>query len=253
MAMKIWAWAVAGVLFATGCDKEEPKPTAAQAPPAATTSSAPAAPPPPAAPRPPAIMVDDTGATVDGEPFGGAPAEWRDRLGAMLATRPLVTGQTVTVSAVRDAKAPKVLAVVAALRHAKATGVIIETPTREQTMGHLEIALAHGPVADCSAAGMIEKDGSVAVWGVGGGTAQRFHRGLAGPDLTLGVKALKDRAGGCDSAAWILGADDTVTWGLTFDLAMRAKAVVDGGTALRPTTVLLATTAPVPGRRVTVE
>jgi hypothetical protein len=251
--MRTWAYVIAAGLWAMGCDDAKPKAMDAPAQPATPASSVPSPPATPPPPHAPDILVDDTGCTINGEAFTGAPAEWRDRVVAFLSGKPLVAGQPVEVSVMRDAKMPKIEAALVALKRAKAKSVIVHTPTREQTMGTLELTLTHGALTDCTAVAMIEHDVAVGLWGIGGGTAQRFPHGLAGPDLTLGTEALKKRAAGCDSSSWVLGADDSITWGLAFDLAMRAKAATDGAAPIRATSVILATTAPTPGRRFTEE
>jgi hypothetical protein len=99
---------------------------------------------------------------------------------------------------------------------------------------------------------MIERDSGVAVWSKGGGGAQRFTRGMAGPDLTSSTEALRKRASACDSPVWFLGTAETVTWGLAFDLATRARGngATDGGDALRPHETVLLPHPPVAGRAV---
>jgi hypothetical protein len=72
---------------------------------------------------------------------------------------------------------------------------------------------------------------------------------MAGPDLTLSTEALRKRAASCESPVWFLGAADTVTWGLLFDLAMRAKGGAEAGATLRPTEAVLLAHALVPGRK----
>ena len=255
----------AAALATSGCDddaaKKAPKPAAEAAPTAPASASSAAADPAPIA-RDPVITLDDRGCTLDGASFTGAPAEWRDRLTAALTANPRVPGESIVVSVMRDTKATKVLALVSALASAKAKSVRVRTPTRDQTTGELELSFhpslgsaAHG-APECSAVAMIEPNSSVAIWSKGGGGAQRFARGMAGPDLSSSTDALRKRAAACDSPVWFLGAADPVTWGLSFDLVMRARASGDGGggggdvAALKPKQTVLLTQTPVPGRAV---
>jgi hypothetical protein len=253
-AMRSWEWTVVACLAAAGggfgCDKEATK-AGADASPAAAPSAAPKAetPPPPEPPRAPAITVDDHTCTVDGTVFSESLADWSEQAAALLAKKPLVAGEAVVINAMRDAKAPRVERLVAALAIAKAKSVIIRSPTRDQSTGELHLTFAHAGVPDCSAVAFIEHDGAVAVWNKGGSGAQRFARGMAGPDLTSSTDALRKHAASCDSPLWYLGGADTVTWGLMFDLAMRAKGGAEAGSTLRPTEAVLLTHAPVPGRR----
>jgi hypothetical protein len=78
-------------------------------------------------------------------------------------------------------------------------------------------------VADCTPVAWIGKTGTIDVWPAAGGGDRRVGRGLAGPDLTLGMEALHKATEGCESPNVAVGADDAMTWGLVFDLAMAAQ------------------------------
>lgn len=245
---------VAAGLAAAGCDNGGAKSggdTGASAAPPSTASAPPAktAERPPEPPRAPTVTLDERALTVDGTTFTGDPSEWRDRAAALLGERPLVSGEAVVVNVMRDVKAPKVAAALAALATAKAKSAVIRTPTRDQSTGELELTFRRAPAPDCSAVAMIEHDGAVAIWSKGGGGAQRFARGMAGPDLSTSTDALKKRAGGCDSPAWFLSAADNVQWGLEFDLALRARGG-DAGPPLKATQTVLLAHTPTPGRHV---
>jgi hypothetical protein len=239
---------------ATACDNGPTKldrlTEAAAAPPAATS----AAPRPPPMPFPPTISVDDSACTINGEEILFMNADARDRIAAMLTGKPLVEGKDVAFDAARETKTPKVTAVVWALRKAKAKGATIHTPMRDRSPGELTLPFSHPPAPECTPVAMISRDGSIAVWSAGGGVAQKFTKGFAGPDLTLGTEGLKRAAQACASSAfWVLGADDNITWGLTFDLAMRARGDSDGGAGpMHSAEVVLASEPPVPGRKVEV-
>jgi hypothetical protein len=99
---------------------------------------------------------------------------------------------------------------------------------------------------DCATVAWITKDASVVVWPAGGGLAKRVIRGLAGPDLTLGLEAMRRCAAACEATQFAAGADDAMGWGLVFDLTMGALHA----SWTRTSAVVLATT-PVPGRRLT--
>jgi hypothetical protein len=244
-------FALALVVLTAGCDKE-PSKLDAIVEASSLPTAAPPQPPKSSTPTAPSIAVDDSSCTINGEPVLFSAADAQGRIAAVLTGKPLVEGQVVTFDAARDVKTPKVAAVVAALRKVKAKGAVVHTPMRDKNMGELTLLLQHSPLADCSAVGMVNKDGSIAVWPVGGGVAQKFVRGFAGPDLTLGPEALQKLAGGCDSATWLLAADENIPWGLTFDLALATRGA-EGGAAMRPNQVLLVTEAPVAGRKVAQE
>lgn len=218
-----------------------PSPRASGAP---TTSATPA---PPSAPS---IAVDDGACSINGEEVLFAGPDPKGRIASILATNPLIVGQLVTFDAARETKTPKVGIVVLALKQSKAKGALVHTPMRDKNIGELPLLLQHGPIGDCSAVGMVNKDGSIAVWPAGGGVAQKFVRGFAGPDLTLGPEALHKVANACDSATWLVAADDNVPWGLTFDLALATRGSPEAGVLLRASQTLLVAEAPVPGRKV---
>jgi len=248
-----WWTAAATTLALAGCDKEPTKldrlAEAAAAPPTPTAS----APRPPPIPMAPAITVDDSACTVNGEEVLFLAPDAKDRIAALLTGKPLVEGKVVAFDAVREAKTPRVAAVVFALRKAKAKGATIHTSMRDRSMGELAVSFSHGAVTECTPAAMIRKDGSIAVWSAGGGTAQTFTKGFAGPDLTLGTEGLRKASAACGSTVWALGADDNITWGLTFDLAMRARGEADAGTGgIKATETVLLNEAPVAGRKVDV-
>jgi hypothetical protein len=159
------------------------------------------------------MSVDEHGCTIDGVAFQGEPTEWRERLAAALRDRPLVAGEVAEVAAMRNVKTPLVQALVAALAEAKAKSVTIRTPMRDQSMGELALTLHHPAPADCSVVAMIEHDGAVAVWSTGGGGAQKFSHGMAGPDLSTSTDAVRKRAAACDSPMWFVSGAESVQCG----------------------------------------
>jgi hypothetical protein len=173
------------------------------------------------------------------------------RIAGVLTGKPLVEGEVVAVDASRDTKVPKVAAVLQALKNARAKGMLVRTAKRDSTMGQLQLSLDHPAVGDCSAVGMVNRDGSIAAWPLGGGVAKRFARGLAGPDMTLGSEGVQKLAAGCDSSVWFLASDDSLPWALPFDLAL-ATSGSDGG-SIRAAHTVLVTTPAVPGRKVVIE
>ncbi len=252
--MKAGLWMAVAAVLAAACDKEPTKldeiieagPTPPPPPPVAP-------PLPPAAPMAPAITVDDSACTINGEEVLFIAPDARARIVALLTGKPLVEGQVVTFDATRETKTPRVEAVVSALKKAKAKGARIHTSMRDASMGELAVTFAHGAVSECAPVAMVARDGSIEIWSAAGGTAQKFARGFAGPDLTLGTQGLRKVSSACPSSVWLLGADDNIPWGLAFDLATRARGDADGGVPLRATEVVLLTQAPVAGRKVDVE
>jgi hypothetical protein len=228
------------------CDKEPPTaappPKASSAPPAAPPSAA------PAAPTKPQLAIDDSAAFVAGERLEiGGPAP-KDRIKGALDGK-LVEGEVLVLNAARDTKMPKVAAMIAALMASKAKGLEIHTPLRDRSLGELAFSLGVKP-ADCSAVGFIAKDSTISTWTIAGANAERFTHGMAGPDLTRGSEGIRKRVLACDaSPVWFVSADDSVTWGLVFDMALAVMRPEDAGLPkARSVAVLLK--PPVPGRKV---
>jgi hypothetical protein len=252
--MKARLW-VAAAAFLAACDKEPSKLDAIVE--AATTPLPPApsisTPLPPAAPTAPAISIDDAACTINGEEVLFMAPDARARILALLRGKSLVEGHVVTFDATRETKTPRVESMVFALEKAKAKGARIHTSMRDTSTGELLVTFVLGAPSECAPVAMVARDGSIEVWKSAGGTAQKFAHGFAGPDLTLGTEGLRKASAACSSSVWLLGADDNIPWGLTFDLAMRARTDAEGGIPMRAADVSLLTYAPVPGRKVRVE
>ena len=112
-------------------------------------------------------------------------------------------------------------------------------------MGTLNVALEHGIVAPCAAVAMVTKDNAINVWPYGGAVAQRFSHGFAGPDITLGSGALAKLANACDSQIDFVAGDETIKWGVVFDLAVAASQTP----GFRPTSTVVLAKPAVPGRK----
>jgi hypothetical protein len=229
-----------------GCDSPssgEQTPTVAPPPPSAPPTAAPAA--PPARPAPPEIIIDRASAAIGADRVATGDTPFTDEVAAALASKPGVEGQSVDVVAMRNAKPSQVVAVAAAVRNAKASQVVIKTSARDDSTRKLP--LTFGPdVPDCTVVAWIGKDGSIDVWPAGGGAARRVKRGLAGPDMTLGMDQVRTQWAGCNSPAIVAGADDAMSWGLVFDLAQ--TALTSPGS--RASAVALVTSA-TPGKKIT--
>src|SRR6185312_7659359 len=145
-----------------------------------------------------------------------------DKVAALLQGKPAVAGQSVEVVVMRVARPSQVEAVVAALRAAKATSAVIKTSTRDESAtAKLPVSFAPS-LADCAVVAWIGKDASIQVWPAGGGAIKRLAHGLAGPDMTLGTDAMRAVGAGCSASEIGVGADDSMSWGLVFDLATNA-------------------------------
>ena len=243
-----WAAAVCSLMLAGACDEDSSKQAAkAEAGGGAATSAtvtASAAPEPPHAPD---IVVTDANVSVGQDRVAVGEPGLPDKVAVFLTGRPLIDGQNVTMVAMRQAKPSAVTAVVSALRKAKAAAVTIKTESREGTTEKLSLAYA-SQVPDCTVVAWIAKDASINVWTAGGSVAKRQAHGLAGPDMTLGTELVRTTWAGCTSGQILVGAEDTMTWGLVFDLATRALS----SPGSRASAAILVTGV-VPGRKVTLE
>jgi hypothetical protein len=217
-----------------------------QAPPASAAASAPqpaAAPAPPAPPRPPEIIVDRSSVAIGADHIASGEVAFADKVSALTNGKAGIEGQAVDVVAMRNAKPSQVVDVVAAVRAAKANAVTIKTSARDDTTQKMPLTSASN-VPDCTVVAWIDKDGWIDVWPAGGGAVRRVKRGLAGPDMTLGMDAVRTQWAGCNAPTIAVGADDAMTWGLVFDLA--TSALQAPGSRANMATLL---TSAVPGKK----
>ncbi len=243
------------VLFLAGVAGCDDKPSsgggAASAANARPTVSAPVPAMPASAEMKPALslVVDDKRFTINGEKVDLTGADPKAQLASAMAGKVGLLGAVVDVIVMRDTLTPKVAMVVSALRAAKAQGANVKTTRRDGNTASL--ALTWGASRpECAGVGMIGKDGAITAWTVGGGTAARFARGFAGPDLTLGSAGVRKVVQGCDATVVYLSAADNIVWGLLFDLALAIRGGDDAGGPLRASTTSLLLETPVAGRKV---
>jgi hypothetical protein len=245
--------ALVGLLALAGCDDPKPKGGADKSSDASITAALPATAATPAAtPAKPSPITVEAGAFALGpERVMASDPDPVGRLVGFLSARPDVTGAVVDFEARRAAKPSLVVTMLTALKKAKAKGAVVHTETREKTMSALELKFLSAQPEGCTTVAFIGKDGGILVWPAGGGTAKRFSRGFAGPDMTLGTEGVRVAASRCESPVLLVGADDAMSWGLVYDLAAMSKS---GGT-LKPTEVALVPggSATVAGRKVTVD
>lgn len=240
------AFALGPLALVAGCD-DKPKDAPKEAPSASATPSAAPSSAPPKEPETTTISMDDAAVTINGArvPFEGA--EPRTRIATELGGKPKVAGEVVPLVVMRPAKATKVAIAVAALKDAKAKSVVIKAQKRDGQMA--EIPVSFGASAPCVAVAQIGKDVAINVWTLGGTTAKRFAKGMAGPDLTLGSEGFRKQIAACDTKVAVLSADESVTWGLLYDLALTTKE--DPDPKSKDVAFALATESVVAGRKVT--
>lgn len=248
------AFAVVSVVLSASllaCEKQPSKldeaTLAAKAPPSTPSSEDP---PAPAEPRMPDLLVDLKGPMLGGERVDVTKRDWPEKLQAAVAELP-VSGKAVSVAADRQAKTQHVAGLVFALGAAGATEVTINSQARVGGQSALTVIperLVAASTPDCAAVGMIKKDSSSTVWQLKGGTARKFSRGFAGPDLSMTFdEGLSKRIAGCAATSWFFAGEEDVSWGLAFDLA---EKVTKADPPTKVTMTVLLGQAPVAGRPV---
>jgi len=231
--------------LAAACEKEPPKGDTPEASAASRpTATAPAAPEPPRAPD---IIIDNANVSIGNDRVPCGEPGLADKITVFVTGRPLIEGQTVSFVAMRNAKPSNVATLAAALQHAKASGAVVKTETRDGVTQPLPLSFKT-KLEDCTTAAWIAKDAAIDVWPAAGGTAKRIIKGLAGPDMTLGLEAVRKQLGACNSSEIAVGAEDALTWGLVFDLATRSLQLPGS----HASSAVLVTNA-VPGRKIVLE
>ena len=201
------------------------------------------------------IVLDDVAVSINGVRFELAQPDIEGRVTAALAGKPMVENEVVEASVIRAVKTPRVVSLASAIKAAKAKGMVIKTAGRDNQVGDLPLAWP-AAAPDCSAVGFIGKDRAISAWPAGGGAgAGRFAKGMAGPDMTLGTQGVRKLSLACESSTWFFSAEDSVEWGLAFDLAMlvrKGDSSIKGpeGNPGRASTTVLLFDRPVPGRKV---
>jgi hypothetical protein len=226
------------------CDKEPSKGDSTEA---TRAPSATATPVPPEPPRAPDIVIDAGSVSIGNDHVATGEPGLADKIAVFVTGRPMIEGHVVDFVAMRNAKPSHVVALVAALRKAKATSAVAKSEARDGTTQKLPVSFTT-TLADCTTVAWIARDAAIDVWPAGGATAKRIIKGLAGPDMTLGSEAVRKQATSCTAPELVIGADDVLTWGLVFDLATTAVQAPGA----RVSTAVLVTNA-VPGRKVTLE
>lgn len=239
---------IAGALALAACDKDPVKTDPGATAASATAIAAPT--PAPVAPTKPQLALDDTAIFIAGERMDLAAPDLTGRIVAALSGKP-VEGETLVLNAARDTKTAKVTALFAALIAKKVKGVEVHTPLRDRSDAEV-VFVTNAKPGDCSAVGFIAKNSAITVWPVSGATAERFTRGMAGPDLTRGSEGMRKRVLSCDSNVFFVSADEGVTWGLTLNLARAVLYPEDAGLP-KPRSASLLVKTPVSGRKVDVD
>jgi hypothetical protein len=237
------ALALIVAILCGACDEPSAKSSVPEA--TATAAVTPQAAPEP--PRAPDILVDAANVSIDRDRVAVGELGLADKVAVFVTGRPAIAGNTVSFVAMRNAKPSSVVAIVTALRKAKAAGAVVKSDARDGTTQKVPLSFTTS-VADCATVAWITKDAAIEVWPAGGGTAKKVIKGLAGPDMTLGLEAMRKQWSSCAASELVVGADDAMTWGLVFDLATTGLQAPGTRTS---TAVLVAN--PAPGRKLVLE
>lgn len=208
---------VAVSFWGLGCD-DKPAVPKAQDTPVPTTTAVPAPKPPP---DPLAdLTVDELGPFLQTHRVDMAAKDADDKLKAIIAGLP-VKQKVVPITATRNCKTQFVGALARALGEAGALEIDVKTPGRSGAETVLKLVpqqVVSATTPDCSVVAMVKKDNTSAVWRLKGGTASKFSKGLAGPDMSMTYDGMKSQMAPCSSTSWFLAGEENVIWGLVFDL-----------------------------------
>lgn len=237
-----------GVGAAAGCDDKKKEQLVEKVAGPSASNTEPPQPPAPPPNRVPDVSIDPQGLYMGGERANLAAQDGPKKLEEIVSKYQL-TGKTVAVTALRNARTPHVAAVVQALAQHGAAEVVLRTQDRARKDASLKVIpeARLGKIPDCTVVTMMLKDRTTASWSIRGGGATKYPRGMAGPDMSLTLEGISKQVARCPSTALLFSGDDTVEWGLTFDLAQN---VATAQPPLKITSYTLTREAPVAGRPV---
>jgi hypothetical protein len=224
LASVVCAAATAAALASlAGCDDKKPAATEATAAPAKQASAAPE----PAKPPPdtvPSVAVDAKSIYLGGEKLDLTAPDPSGRLKALLGKFKL-DGKSVAVTALRTARTPDVAMTVAAIGDAGATDITLRTLDRSRKDTELKLTPEKrvGKLPDCTVVTMVERARFTSSWQLRGGGTLKYAKGMAGPDLTQTLEGITRQINGCASTALVFSGEDSVEWGLTFDLVTKVS------------------------------
>lgn len=181
----------------------------------------------PVAPTPkvPDVLVDDGGAYIGGERVDfKAPDAAKKLAGIMDKHAAVLAGKDLTLTAMRTAKTPDVVRTVAALAD-KAKSIHVKTQNRDKKDATITTVPDDkaGSLPDCTVTVMVLKDRATASWHIRGGVATKYAKGMAGPDMSQTADGVAKQWKSCPAGtALVLAGDDSVEWGLVFDLSQMA-------------------------------
>ena len=231
-----------------GC--EDKKETPAPKPLAASASAQPEAPPVPPPDKVPDVSVDNQGLYMGGERVVLSAPDGPKRLKETVGKYKL-EGKSVTIVALRVARTPEVASVAKALSDAGVADLTVRTQDRARHDTNLKIIpeKKFGKLPECTVVTMMLKDRTTASWSIRGGIATKYPKGMAGPDMSKTLEGITGQVNSCASTTLLFSGDDSVEWGLTFDLATKVSMAEP---PLKIVSYGLLSAAPIAGRPVKV-
>ncbi len=209
-------------LLLSGCDEPNKKPEKKAKPTAEATANKPEKPK-----GPPQFIIDAEGPKVGWTRVLIEKKDGKDRLAKELdGHKQHIDGKDLTLVIDRKAKLPWVMAMLNALEDRGAASFLIKTGSRKEFPAELKF-LPQNKIASpkpCTLVATVLADRGTAVWKLSGGTASKRTKGFAGPDLSTTRETMVRRARACkDSTTLFISSDESVEWGLAYDLAAAAQ------------------------------
>lgn len=207
----------AGLVSACDDDKKPATPDAAAvastAPPATTTAPAPV--------RMPEVTLAEKSVQVGIDELQLGIPSFDTALNGLLKKYPIDTPEFVVFNVDRKVPTPLATKITYALFDAGAKSIEVRTKPRGSFPDHLRLTSDKqvGKVLPCTFAGTITDNLGVAFWPIQGGTAKRYTKGMAGPDLSAMHEVFQKEEAGCASTVFFFSADDSIEWGHAYDLA----------------------------------
>ena len=145
---------------------------------------------------------------------------------SLLKKYPVDQPEKVVFNVDRKVKTPVATKIFYALADAGAKKIEVHTKPRETFPGTLIISSENSvdKIPACTYVGMIMGNLGATFWKKSGGTAKRYTKGMAGPDLSAMHEVMHKEAKSCNSKLFLFSASDDIDWGHAYDIATSVKA-----------------------------
>jgi hypothetical protein len=209
--------------FVAACDDEQQPAKPEADTPVATASTA----KPPAPPRMPEVTLHTKAVQMGMDELVLTAPSFDVSLINLLKKYPVAEPDIITFNIDRKVKTPLATKVFYALIDAGAKSIEVRTKPRGSFPDKLVITpqtKLGGDVPACTLVGTIMANLGATFWRVRGGTAKRYTKGMAGPDLSAMHEVMFKEGQTCNSTLFLFSAEDDVDWGHAFDIATSVKA-----------------------------